>query len=134
MKQFCHQEKCSCGAKYPEAHLASCSVYAPSPHTEGVEDKTRELWNWVASNMTNPNDITSVRMAQKFGPEFREKIASILHQTREDTLALVEREVIGSDEESPYMSDKGIQTTDNSRMFRNGLRAEQRQRLKEGKV
>lgn len=49
-----------------------------SEATMTTEEQVKDLWNWIASNMTNPNDIKSIRMAQMFIAEFRKQMSDTL--------------------------------------------------------
>lgn len=39
-----------------------------------IEEKIIDIWNWIAGNMVSPNSDKQIRLAQKFLPEFKEKL------------------------------------------------------------
>lgn len=45
---------------------------------EEIKKKVRGLWNWIASNMVDPNNDKSILDAQKFYPEFVEEMTKLL--------------------------------------------------------
>lgn len=88
---------------------------------EDIQEKTKDLWNWIASNMIDPRDIRSLRMTQKFSTDFRVEMQKVLEDFYLEIIESVEREVEGMKRKVPQQQGKWMPMDDKNEGFNDAL-------------